>query len=181
MTARAREDPQARDLLFLGGLLVTLDRYDEGIAVLDRAAALAPRRQTIIEMLAIAYQGKGDAAKALSLRRQAFALDPTYDAARLAYAAAAIVAGDGALGRRLLVERYGTDLVPDDRIIAAYRAANQPGIVVELWRKRVADQPDNASYRIALAAALKRAGRDFDALRALGAINRLLTRPAGPQ
>jgi hypothetical protein len=28
-----------------------------------------------------------------------------------------------------------TDLVPDDRVIAAYRAANEPDKVVDLWRK----------------------------------------------
>jgi O-antigen ligase/Flp pilus assembly protein TadD len=179
MTQQVRDEGQVRDMLFLGSLLVALDRFDEGIAVLDRAAALAPRRQSIVERLAVAYQGKGDTAKALDLRRQAFALDPGYDPARLAYAAAAIAAGGGEIGRRLLVERYGTDLVPDDRIIAAYRAANEPDKVVELWRKRVASEPGNASYHVALAAALKRAGRDVDALKELGALNRVLTRPGG--
>ncbi len=181
MAAQVRDDPQARDLLFLGSLLVKLDRTDEGIAVLDRAAILAPRRQSIIEQLAIAYQRKGDTATALSLRQRAFELDPTYDAARLAYAAAAIAAGDEARGRQLLLERYGTDLVPDDRIIAAYRAAGQNDKVVELWRKRVAGDPGNAAYHIALAAALKRAGRDLDALREFGTLNRVLTRPGDAQ
>ena len=177
MTKQVRDDPQARGLLFLGSLLVALDRNAEGIAALDRARTLAPRRQTILEMLAIAYRQKGDGDKALNLALEAFALDPTYDEARLAYAAAAITAGDGARARQILVERYGTDLVPDDRIIAAYDAAKDSDRVIALWRLRIASDPGNPRYRIALSGALMRAGRGIDAVKELGGLNRLLTPP----
>ena len=181
MTAQVREHPEARDWLFLGSLLVVMGRYDEAIAALDAAKALAPRRQSIHLVLAAAFRRKGEPAKALAADQDAFELDPTYDAARLDYAAAAIAAGDEERGRQLLVARYGTDMVPDDRVIAAYGAAKRDDKVIALWRLRVASEPDNANYRIQLSGALMRAGRGLDAVKELGGLNRILTRPQGAQ
>jgi O-antigen ligase len=175
--------PDARGLLFLGSVLVLLARYDEGIAALAAAAAIAPRRQSIDLALGLAYQRQGEGAKWRAATEHAFALDPSWDPARIAYASAAIATGEGALGRRLLVQRFGTDLVPDDHVIAAYDAAKNHDKVVALWRLRVARDPDNADYRLGLAGALMRAGKGIDAVKVLGTINRALTRrgsEAGP-
>jgi O-antigen ligase len=181
LQAEVRAHPEARDMLFLGALLVALGRNDDAIAVLDQAVTLAPRRQSLHMELAAAYQGNGDMAQALGACKDAFELDPTFDTARIDYAAAAIASGDEALGQRLLVERYGTELVPDDRLIAAYAAIKRDDKVIALWRMRVASDPDNANDRIQLAGALMRAGRGTDAVKELGGLNRILTRPPGGQ
>ena len=180
MAAQVRDHARVRDMLFLGSMEVLLGRYDEGIAMLDRAAALAPRRQTIAAMLALAYQREGETAKSLSLLQRAFDLDPTYDTMRIAYAAAAIASGDEERGRALLVERYGTDLVPDNRLIAAYEAIKRSDKVVALWRMRVASDPGNTDDRVRLAGALMRAGKGLDAVKELGRLNQAVTRPQGP-
>jgi Flp pilus assembly protein TadD len=170
-----------RDQLFLGDLLVALGRNEDAIPPFERALAMAPRRQSIYVMLAIADYRQGDTATARNLLRQAFDLDPTYDTVRLTFAASAIASGDEELGSRLLRERYGTALVPDDRIIAAYSAIGRFDTVAALWRIKVESEPGNASYRMQLVGALMRAGQAPEAMKELGKINPAMRRKAGAE
>ena len=76
-----------------------------------------------------------------------------YDRARTSYAAMAIRTGDDTLASKLLTERFGTALIPDQEIIASYAAVGQFSKVVSIWKDKVASDPNNPQYYLALAAA----------------------------
>lgn len=148
-----RTGNDARHQLFMGSFLQTFGRLDEAIPHYTKALELSPKKQIIYFSLVTAYTAKGDNKKALEFSKAAFDLDPTYDRARTSYAAMAIRTGDDTLASKLLTERFGTALIPDQEIIASYAAVGQFSKVVSIWKDKVASDPNNPQYYLALAAA----------------------------
>ena len=143
----------ARHQLFMGSFLQSFGRTDEAITYYSKALELSPQKQLILFGLSNAYLAKSDSVRALELSKQAFDLEPNYDRARTGYAAVAIRTGDNALAIKLLTERFGTALIPDQEVIAAYAATGQFSKVVAIWKDKLASDPNNPQYYLALAAA----------------------------
>jgi len=143
----------ARHQLFMGSFLQSFGRPDEALIHYNKALELSPKKQIIFFSLVTAYLGKGDSGKALDLAKQAYELDPTYDRARTVYAGMLIRTGNNVLASKILTDRFGTALIPDQEIIAAYAAVGQFSKVISIWKDKVASDPNNPQYYLALAAA----------------------------
>ncbi len=157
----------ARSMMFLGTLLDTTGQSDRAVTVLTSAIPLSPRKQQLYLALGSAYLNKGDTEKALSNIRHAFELAEENEDARLAYATALVYAREWAAAEKLLVEGFGTAIVPDDRLLRAYVTTKQFGKAIAIAEARVAASPANAQYRVSLAGFYVDAGRRTDAIAAL--------------
>jgi len=148
----------ARYELFLGAFLNKFGRYEEALVHLNRAQELSPKKQSVFFEIASSYAGMGNYKKALEVMKEAYEEDETFADAQFIYGVVALYAREDALAEKLIKPLYGTMLVPDDRIINAYAARKEYWKVVELWKARVEGSPENADYRIALAAAYLETG-----------------------
>ncbi len=142
----------ARYKVFLGALYSAYSMHDDALRTFEEARTLSPKKQSILFEIVAGNINKGDRAKALEVAKEVYDLEPNYSEARNIYAIASIYAGDKETAKKLLMEAYGTEIIVDDRFINAYAASEQFDKVIEIWKKRIEAEPNNAQYRIYLAA-----------------------------
>lgn len=164
---RARDEMQkqikqmpndARFQIFMASFLNRTSNFNDAISYAKRAIELSPKKQSMYFELATSYLNAKEYDNALATLKTAFLLDTTYDRARTVYAMAAIYAGQNDLAKELLVSAYGTMIIDDDRLIGAYAATKQFGKLVEIWKLRVAANPNNPQYHLSLGASYLQIG-----------------------
>lgn len=143
----------ARLQVFMGSFLNGIGMPAEALPYLEKASALSPTKQIILFELGASYTQLGRHKEALETLKKAYELEPSYRQAALSYAAAAIHAGDSALTSQILTPIYGTTVVDNDQILAAYFQTKQYSIVTKIWEERVKNDPNNLQSRVSLAAA----------------------------
>ena len=134
----------AYDDYLLGSLFYTYGNFDNAITSLDRAVELSPKKQLYLSKLADVYIAKKDYPKAYIYAKKSFDLESRYDIARMTYAVATMLNVDVAFSNvstvseniaassKILVERYGTDLIFNQNLMSAYAATNQIDEKVEI-------------------------------------------------
>ena len=157
----------ARYYLFLGSFFNQAGAFEEARAYLGKALELSPRKQMIIFEIGSSYFAEGKTAEALAAFKEAFLLEPKFSEARQLYGLMAIYNRDLKLAEEILVPAYGTALVADDRFINAYDKIGDKKAVLKIWQNRVGILPDNADWRVSLAAAYLAAGERQNALKEL--------------
>lgn len=160
--AETPEDARAR--LSFVTLLSSFQQYAEELQQLAIAEKLTPRKQPVLFEEGTVYLNTKQYAKAREVFKEAFELEPRFDDARLIYATGAIYAGDVKLLEELLLPRYGTTLVFDQRILRAYAGSGEYEKVAAIWQKKIAEDPENASYHVSLGAAYLLLGRRAEAI-----------------
>ncbi len=159
MLVQVEDNPKdARYELFFATFLNRFGLYDEALIHLARARELSPKKQQILFEIGSSYLGKGDYQKALETIGEAYKSEPNYGEARFLYGVAALYAREDKLAEEALLPIYGTLLIPDDRIINAYATRGEYGKVAGLWQTRLASDPNNTQYRLALAGTYLRMG-----------------------
>ena len=151
-----------RSRLVLAELESAYGNHAQAIAVLNEAARISPEKQFIYFQLGQEYIGQGDYQRAFRAFQTAFEINPRFLEARNLYAAAALYAGQDALAQKLLAERYGT-IPADPALIDAYAFRKNYAMLVQLWKERVQENPDDIQARFSLAAAYLAAKRPADA------------------
>jgi tetratricopeptide (TPR) repeat protein len=139
----------ARYRFFAGSYFNRIQDPDEAVMELEKAVEYSPQKQMLLFELGAAYINKGLYPQALAVFKKAYDLDPTYDEAKTIYAIGAVYAGDDKLAEQLV----GPNGFNDDRFVSAYAARGEYDKVISVWQKRVAADPNNASYHVSLAAA----------------------------
>lgn len=168
MRAHIERDPNnARLHVFLGSLFNRYGFYEESVETLGRALELSPQKQSTMFELVTAHVNAERYDEALQVAREAFDAAPQFKKARLVYASAAIYAGENETAKTVLEEEYGTDLVPEERIIRAYAVTDQFDKIIEIRRAQIAEDPNNVALYIRLAAAYLEEGRAAEAIAAL--------------
>lgn len=148
-----------RYLLFESTLYNEAKMYDEAIVLLKKAVELSPRKQQIYFELATSYMNKKNYEDALPLLKTAFDLDPEYGEARKIYAMILIMSGRESEGENLLKEKYGTEILADERLIRAYIERGDYHKVAAILEKLVEQSPDNAQYQLRLGASYLQIGQ----------------------
>jgi len=135
---------------------------------LQRAIELSPGKQSIYFALGTSYINKGEYEKAFKNAEYAYNLEKNNTEAFDVYAVTALYAGKTKIAEELIISRYGTLAVDDDRYLNAYAKLGFNELVIEIWQKRIAalneQGSDNAQYRVSLAASLLNAGRRNEAI-----------------
>lgn len=159
---RAPEDARIR--VFMGTFLNRLGQFDEALKHLEEAHTLSPTKQTITFELASSYMNKGRFQEALAILKTAFESAPEYQSARLSYAVGAIYAKDQKLADELLLPVIDTVAVTDERVIKAYFDTKRYDKVLEIWKRRVQNEPQNGQAKVSLAAAYLLLGQRQNAI-----------------
>jgi len=143
----------ARLYILMGSALMKHGFYEEAFPYLNRALELSPKKQQILFTIGEYYINIGQNDKALEIFKMAFESAPEYDDARILYALGAVYTKKYALIEEILIPRYGTVAIDDDRLLNAYvenRLVNQ---VLEIWKIRVEKNPNDVQTRLSLATA----------------------------
>ncbi len=141
----------ARYYVFMGNILTAYGKNKESIDYLLKAHELSPKKQDIIFQLVSSYANTGDLEKALDLSKEAYDLDHSFTRAKMIYAYVAIISGKDDIEEQIMSESVG-DFWNDQNILNAYIMKKRYDKVLEIWKKRVEDKPNDPQYRFSLAA-----------------------------
>lgn len=155
-----------RYMVFLGALYNKVGQHDKAIEILNKAAEISPNKQQIYFELASSYLNKKDYGKALGILKKTFELDPEYWEARKIYALSAIYAGQDKLAEDLM-KNYGGLIIADEGILRAFIERGDMVKVTAIWEKLIEKQPNNAQYRVSLAAGYLQSGQRQKAIEQL--------------
>ncbi len=160
MKKQIEESPDdIRYILFESSLYNEAKMYDEAIILLKKAVELSPKKQQIYFELATSYMNKKDYENSVSVLKTAFDLDPLYGDARKIYAMALIMSAREKEGENLLKEKYGTEILADERLVRAYIERGNYYKVAAILEKFVEQNPDNAQYQLRLGASYLQIGQ----------------------
>jgi O-antigen ligase/cytochrome c-type biogenesis protein CcmH/NrfG len=157
-TQIAETPNDARYYMFAGLMLNRLNFHKEAVPYFEKAVELSPNKQTLIFELGLSYLNSRQLEKSLAVLKRAFELEPSFGEARLFYAMAAIANKDQKLAQSLLIPVYGTDEINNEKIIKAYLFAENHQKLINIFKKGVAENPNNVTARISLAVSYLNAG-----------------------
>jgi O-antigen ligase/tetratricopeptide (TPR) repeat protein len=158
-----RTPNDARYYVFYGTYLARTGNIPSALEYLTKAAELSPKKQSIIFALAGTYINSGDYVHAKEWLKKAYDAEPSYDAARMGYAAAAIYTNDMKLADELLKPYPTSTIAASNDIIQAYYAAKQFPRLIAIWKYEIA-QNNSAQNHVSLAAAYLYAGDKKNAI-----------------
>ncbi len=153
-----------RYLYFISSFLSSYQRFSEALPYAQKAVELSPRKQMLLMNLGSIYLNIGQVKEALAAYKQSFDLEPKYEEARLAYALAAVYAGDVVLQKQLLEPVYGTTLMSEQRFLQAYLNTKQPQRAVQALSTAVAASPNDLELRLKLASLYLQVGDKASAI-----------------
>lgn len=166
-------ETDAKHLLFLASVynsapVLVSDYPREPLAALERAQAIAPKKQQVYFELGTTYLSVQRFAEAIAAMEKAVELDPTFPNAHLNLALANFAAGDAAKAEKALQEYRKLIPAPDtttlQRIIQGYlRSGNFPAIK-RILEEAISREPANAQLYSQYAAVLAELG-DFEGAR----------------
>ncbi|MCR4285591.1 MAG: O-antigen ligase family protein, partial [Candidatus Kaiserbacteria bacterium] len=149
----------ARIEVFISSFYRMIGNVDEAIKHLETARELSPRKQLIIFEQGFSYLQKQESAKALEYFKQAYDLGPQFMESRVLYAMSAMYVGDIELVNELIqtdeqkkafaLNQYATQ--------ATYNAKQYP-LLIEMFKIRVAQNPQDPQERSSLAFILNESG-----------------------
>lgn len=155
----------ARAHLFTGNFLSRMGLANEAQVYYEKARDLSPRKQTILFELGANYINQKKYAEGLEVFKHAYELDTSFENAKFMYAIGALYSGDTELANQLLASLENKGLLDDQRLINAYAETKQYGKVVEIYKKRLENEPKNTQARISLAATYLALGNRAAAIR----------------
>lgn len=146
------EPRNVRMYALLGAVNSRYGFYEEAISAFERGLEHSPEKQGLFFELASAHLNNDETEKAVEVARKAYELAPEYDEARIIYAAALIYNGEIQRAEALLAEKFGDQIIMDQRIINAYIGAGELDKLLQVAQSRVEGDPANVQYRLSLAA-----------------------------
>lgn len=160
-----RNPNDARILALMASMLNNFNLRSEATPYIEQAIKLSPKKQSLRSLLGLMQIVGQNPTEGLKTLKESFELAPSNEESRILYAVGALYAGQSALAHSILVEYFGTDIVPNnDRLLRAYYDNGQSDKVVETWEARVNIDPNNLQNRVSLAAAYSEVGRKQEAV-----------------
>ncbi|MBI3632769.1 MAG: O-antigen ligase family protein [Candidatus Vogelbacteria bacterium] len=165
----------ARYRVFLTSLYSTYGATDAALEQAEKAVALSPNKQSIIFELVSVYLNRKEFDKALDAAKFAYELEPSFVDAQKIYAIAAIYSkkdGDPVI-QNIMKNNFGNDVPDDDRFVSAYASLGRYDRVIEIWRKKISQDPNNPQLHISLAASLLAGNRRAESITELETVIKL--------
>jgi Flp pilus assembly protein TadD len=153
--------------IFLGSLYAKAGEFEKGEALFEKALLIAPRKQQVYFVFADLYLAKGDNEKAFDLLERAYNLDTSYKEAAKNLAIVAVLTGRDEQADELLEKHFAKKAVADAKLATAYFRVGNYERVRDIWLEFINEDPNNAQYRISLAATYVELGEREKAIRAL--------------
>lgn len=149
----ARTPNDVRYYLLLGSYLIRIGNAADALSYLKQAQTLSPNKQSIIFETAAAYANVNDFKNSTLEFKHAFELEPSNEQARILYAASMLYTGDAIRFKTIIGPLSTTTIINSDYILQAYYDTKQYLKVIEIWKARVAETPNDIQKRIALTSA----------------------------
>jgi Flp pilus assembly protein TadD len=153
----------ARYETFTGMLFLRYGMNPEALAHFGKAHDLSPKKQTIAFNLIMAELNAGEKDKALALAKEAYDYKPEFNEAALTYAVTLIRTGDPKSAEKILVDRFGSDIVYNENLVNAYAMNSQYDKVISILKKQL-EQGEDPQLRLRLAAAYLESGDKENAI-----------------
>ena len=165
---QTKETPdEVRAYIFLSSMYGNVGRHKDALAVIERALELSPKKQQIFFLLADTYMALGDGQKAYGAVKFAYESDPEFESAVKNFAVVAIINGRISEAEEALVRKFGTIILADQSLVTAYARAGEFSKVRDIWLEFIKTEPQNAQYRVNLAATYMELGRPQEAIKEL--------------
>ncbi|MBI2627907.1 MAG: O-antigen ligase family protein [Candidatus Niyogibacteria bacterium] len=153
MLKQVAENPEdARGYIFLSALYSDVGKQNEALAVLNKALELSPKKQQIYFLAADVYMALNQNDKAMKAMQLAYDFDQNNTAAAEGLAITAIVAGKPEYAEELLLKHFNAVIIGDQKFVNAYARVGNFARVKDIWLLIIEKEPNNAQYRVNLAA-----------------------------
>lgn len=149
----------ARGFLLFGHYLTAFSQFPQAGASLAKAAELSPNKQSIIFEQAVLALSSNKPNEAVALAKKAFDLEPKFDEARSVYAYVLYLTKQDAAADKLLIDRYGTKAVDDQRLISIFTERKDYPTLITIYESKLKDQPDVVQSYLSLAVVYTSAGQ----------------------
>jgi tetratricopeptide (TPR) repeat protein len=125
--------------------------YDDAIAHAKRAVELSPTKQTLLYHAGSLSLKKGNTAEAVAFFKKAYEEKPENEEALKYYALGLIYSGDMKQAQSLLLGKYGTMLIPEDRFAGAYMDTKNWELAAKIWEDKIKQSAGDSRYFYQLA------------------------------
>ncbi len=168
MIKQSEDSPlDVRYPLFLGGLMNNYSQFGEAVTYLEKARTISPKKQQVLFELGTTYINMKEFGKAIDVLKQAYEGDPTYDDARVIYAASLIYGGKANEAEALLGEYTAMDA----RLISAYASTGNYQKLRSILETQLKNNPNDPQTLLTLAATYLQIG---DRVRSVELIKRII-------
>lgn len=168
MIKQVEESPlDVRYPLFLGGLMNSYSQFGEAVTYLEKARTISPKKQQVLFELGTTYINTKEFTKAIDVLKQAYEGDPTYNEARVIYAASLIYGGKTNEAEALL----GDYTAMDTRLITAYASTGNYQKLRAILEVQLKNNPNDPQTLLTLAATYLQIG---DRVRSVELIKRII-------
>jgi len=157
----------ARSYLFLSALYLKGGKIDDALKILDKAQELSPKKQQIFFLMADILISKGDNKKAFEVLKEAYDFAPAYGEAAKNMALVAILNNQSDYAEEVLMKTFGKKIIKDQNLLTAYARAGNFQKVRDIWLLFIEKEPQNAQYRVNLAATFMQLGERQNAIKEL--------------
>lgn len=130
---------KARVFYSSGIFFINLNRFEEGVELLERARELSPQKQPILFALIFSYLNLGEEEKALALAKQAYEAEPNYPQARNLYILTAFQSGKSSSVDSLKEEiKDDPSYFNDDAVLRYFLGVGNSAEALSVLNNRVA-------------------------------------------
>lgn len=155
----------ARLHLFAASFYRNIGLYDDALRHLEVARVLTPRKQTVLFEMGSVYVAQDRLDRAFEVLEEAYLLETRSSQSRVNYAVGASYIGRVDIIDEMVealfadFDEKGGELLVDDRLIQAYLNVSALDKIITLLEGAIARVPDNAQFRVSLAATYDEAGQ----------------------
>lgn len=155
----------ARHELFIGTLLDAYGRYPEAGEHYTRAHELSPDKQSIRFALGFNLLNRNENEPALELFKETVDLEPRFRDAHIFYAVALIYSNQFDAADQVLLEKFETTTLSNDRLLRAYFDSGQYNKARGLLTARLEQNPNNRDVQLQIAFTYIQEGNTGEAIR----------------
>jgi len=162
------KDPEdTRTFVFLGSLLGTYSRIDEGLVYLQKGLELSPNKQSIRFGISSLYIDREQYQEAFNMLQETYELEPNYDQAKKLYVLSAIFADQEDLVEEAIGPIIDSGVSFDMNFVNAYSQKGNRIKAIQILEKLVENNLNNIQYRVSLAAAYFENNQNSEAIRVI--------------
>lgn len=158
----------ARMYILGGSFFNALGQYGDAVKLLERARELSPGKQSMLFQLATAYLNVNRADEAVSVLKEAYEAEPSFEEARNAYAVILVLVGKEAEAREVFKDT--PEIFQTSRMAQAYANIKQYQKSISIYSALLEKDPKSIELRAQLAQVQQSAGMTWSAEQTLRSI-----------
>lgn len=148
--------------LLYGTFLQKVGLLQESLKYIEIAEKSAPNKQSLLYQKGLVLIMMGRAPEAIEIYQHALELEPKNGEAKVYLAIAYMYNNNIAKVREILGD--DTQLLSDMKLLQVAESLKKYEFIIEVAQKKIKEDPNNAQFRVSLAAVYLKMGRNYDAV-----------------